>query len=221
MKKIAFILVSIFLFTGCTTIKIENISVEDTINTIIEKDINLYNRVFEGYKFYLPRGLKLITKNDYNMEILSGNDTFYLYVDIISRYYKTKKNFEVKPKNYLSKELRYNEQLGYIDVIKTNEKFFIEFMYNHAKIEAFIEEDKLNEAILNMAYILSSIQYNDEVIKTFVGGNSLDYKEEEYNIFETQKEDSNFLEYYEKYDNYEADSESKNDEDFLDYEILE
>lgn len=221
MKKIIFILVLYLLLTGCTTIDFEKISVEDTINTIIEKDIDLYNNVFEGYKFYLPRGLKVINKNAYNMEILSENDTFYLYVDIISYYYKTKKTFEPNTTSYLSKELRFNDQLGYINITDINGKYFIEFMYNYAKIEAYVTKDKLNQSILNMSYLLSSIQYNNQVIKTFVGENSLDYKEEEYNIFETKKEDSNFLEYIEKYDNYEKDDEKNKDQDILDYEILE
>lgn len=221
MKKIIFILVLYLLLTGCTTIDFEKISVEDTINTIIEKDIDLYNNVFEGYKFYLPRGLKVINKNAYNMEILSENDTFYLYVDIISYYYKTKKTFEPNTTSYLSKELRFNDQLGYINITDINGKYFVEFMYNYAKIEAYVTKDKLNQSILNMSYLLSSIQYNNQVIKTFVGENSLDYKEEEYNIFETKKEDSNFLEYIEKYDNYEKDDEKNKDQDILDYEILE
>ena len=221
MKKIVFIFVSIFLLTGCTTIDFEKLSVEDTINTIIEKDIDLYNNVFEGYKFYLPRGLKIVNKNKYNIEVLSENDTFYLYIDVISYYYKTKSTFEPSNSNYISKELRFNDQLGYINIIEVNDKYFVEFMYNYGKIEALITKDKLNESILNMSYILSSIRYNNEVIKTFVGVNSLDYKEEEYNIFETKKEDSNFLEYIEKYDNYENDEEKNKDQDILDYEILE
>ena len=221
MKKIVFIFVSIFLLTGCRTIDFEKLNVEDTINTIIEKDIDLYNNVFEGYKFYLPRGLKVVNKNKFNMEILSENDTFYLYVDIISYYYKTKKTFEPSTTSYLSKELRFNDQLGYINILDVNGKYFVEFMYNYAKIEALISKEKLRESILNMSYILSSVQYNNEVIKTFVGVNSLDYKEEEYNIFETKKEDSNFLEYIEKYDNYENNEGKNKDQDTLDYEILE
>ena len=219
MKRIIFIFISILLLTGCTTIDFEKLNVEDTINMIIEKDIGLYNNIYEGYKFYVPRGLKIVSKNDYNMEILSEDDTFYLYVDIVSYHYKTKKTFEPSTTNYLSKELRFNDQIGYIDVTEVNGKYFVEFMYNYAKFEAFIEKDKLKQSILNMSYILSSIQYNEQVIETFVGENSLDYKEEEYDIFESKREDSTFLEYIEKYDNYEEKEEK--DQDILDYEVLE
>ena len=122
MKRIIFIFISILLLTGCTTIDFEKLNVEDTINMIIEKDIDLYNNIYEGYKFYVPRGLKIVSKNDYNMEILSEDDTFYLYVDIVSYHYKTKKTFEPSTTNYLSKELRFNDQIGYIDVTEVNGK---------------------------------------------------------------------------------------------------
>ena len=51
MKKIVVILLSIFLLTGCTFIDLKDDKVENIINTVIQKDINLYNNIFEGYKF--------------------------------------------------------------------------------------------------------------------------------------------------------------------------
>ena len=50
MKKILIVFFSIFLLTGCTFVNIEKDSIEDIINTVIEKDINLYNNVFENTK---------------------------------------------------------------------------------------------------------------------------------------------------------------------------
>ena len=220
MKKILIVFFSIFLLTGCTFVNIEKDSIEDIINTVIEKDINLYNNVFEGYKFYVPRGLKIIDKNKYNSKILFKDDTFYLYVDVVSYYYKTKKTFISKTTNYLSKELRFNDKLGYIDITETEDKYFVEFMYNYAKIEAYIDKKYLNEAVLNMAYILSSIQYNEKVIDTLIGENVLDYQEEKYDIFESKRENSNFLEWIEKYDTFTEDEKEKN-QDVLDYEVVE
>ncbi len=220
MKKILIVFFSIFLLTGCTFVNIEKDSIEDIINTVIEKDINLYNNVFEGYKFYVPRGLKIIDKNKYNSKILFKDDTFYLYVDVVSYYYKTKKTFISSTTNYLSKELRFNDKLGYIDITETEDKYFVEFMYNYAKIEAYIDKKYLNEAVLNMAYILSSIQYNEKVIDTLIGENVLDYQEEKYDIFESKRENSNFLEWIEKYDTFTEDEKEKN-QDVLDYEVVE
>ena len=48
MKKIVVILLSIFLLTGCTFIDLKDDKVENIINTVIQKDINLYNNIFEG-----------------------------------------------------------------------------------------------------------------------------------------------------------------------------
>lgn len=221
MKRIIFVFVSVLLLAGCTVIDFQEESVEEIITTIVEKDVDLYNNVFEGYKFYVPRGLKVINKSNNNIEILSDNDTFYMYVDIVSYHYKTKKTFEPSNSNYLSKELRFNDKLGYIDITELYNKYFVEFMYNYVKIEAYIEKEKLNEVILNMSYILSSVQYNDMVINTFVGENSFDYKEEKFDIFESKRDNSSFLEYIEKYDNYNEEKDDKKDEDMLDFESLE
>lgn len=150
-----------------------------------------------------------------------NDDTFYLYVDIVSYHYKTARDFTASSTNYLSKELRYNDKIGYIDITKKSEKYFIEFMYNYAKIEAYVDKDNLNDAVLNMAYILSSIQYNDQVINTLIGENALEYKEEKFDIFESKREQSNFLEWIEKYDNYEETKDNEKNQDILDYEVVE
>ena len=183
MKKIIFIFISILLLAGCTTVDFKNSKVDETIKTIIEKDVDLYNNIFDGYKFYIPRGMKILNKTNNNIKIMSNKDTYYLYVDLVSYYYNVKKTFEPSTTNYLSKELRFNDELGYIDITEINNKYFIEFMYNYAKIEAYVDKDNLNQSVMNMAYILSSIQYNRKVIETLIGENSLDYKEEKYDIF--------------------------------------
>ena len=81
MKKIVVILLSIFLLTGCTFIDLKDDKVENIINTVIQKDINLYNNIFEGYKFYVPRGLKIADKNKYNQAHRFLMDMLLLAVD--------------------------------------------------------------------------------------------------------------------------------------------
>ena len=92
-------------------------------------------------------------------------------------------------------------------------------MYNYSKIESYIEKKNLNSTILNMTYILSSINYNDKTINMLMDNNILDYKEEKYDIFESKKENSNFLEALEKYDNYVE--KEPDDQDVLNFEELE
>ncbi len=219
MKKIIFIFISILLLAGCTTVDFKNSKVDETIKTIIEKDVDLYNNIFDGYKFYIPRGMKILNKTNNNIKIMSNKDTYYLYVDLVSYYYNVKKTFEPSTTNYLSKELRFNDELGYIDITEINNKYFIEFMYNYAKIEAYVDKDNLNQSVMNMAYILSSIQYNRKVIETLIGENSLDYKEEKYDIFKSERENSTFVEYAEKYYNY--DDKKDKDQDILDFDVIE
>lgn len=219
MKKIIFIFISILLLAGCTTVDFKNSKVDETIKTIIEKDVDLYNNIFDGYKFYIPRGMKILNKTNNNIKIMSNKDTYYLYVDLVSYYYNVKKTFEPSTTNYLSKELRFNDELGYIDITEINNKYFIEFMYNYAKIEAYVDKDNLNQSVMNMAYILSSIQYNRNVIETLIGENFLDYKEEKYDIFKSERENSTFVEYAEKYYNY--DDKKDKDQDILDFDVIE
>lgn len=219
MKKIIVVFLSLLLLTGCTVIDFSNKDTVKIVNNVLEKDIELYNNVFEGYKFYVPRGLKVIDKNKYNCKILSENDTFYLYVDVISYHYKTKKEFKVNKNKFVSTQINYDGKVGYIEISRLNDKYFVEFMYNYSKIEAYIEKDSLNKSILNMTYILSSVRYNDMVIQTLIDQNVLDYKEEKFDIFESKTENSNFLEALEKYDNYIE--KEKEDQDILDFEELE
>ena len=220
MKKIIVVFLSLLLLTGCTVIDFSNTNTIDIINNALEKEIDLYNNVFEGYKFYIPRGLKVIDKNKYNCKILSNDDTFYLYTDVISYYYKTKKDFKVNGNKILSTQINYDGKFGYIQVSEVNDKYFVEFMYNYAKIESYIQKANLSESVLNMTYILSSIRYNDKVIETLIDENVLDYKEEKFDIFESKTENSNFLEALEKHEEYNGDEEF-DDQDILDYEEIE
>ena len=71
-------------------------------------------------------------------------------------------------------------------------------MYNYAKIEALVKEDKINEVVLNATYILSTIKYNDDVIKLILDEDYFTKKEEQYDIFTSTNNSTSFeLEYEE------------------------
>lgn len=219
MKKVIMIFLSLLLLTGCTFVNVSDKKVDDIIDEVLTKNVQLYNNVFEGYKFYAPRGLKVIDKNKYNCKILSEDNVLYLYVDVVSYYYKVKNKYSTNDKKVLSKEIDYDGKSGYIEITEVNNKYFVEFMYNYSKIETYIEKKYLNDAVLNMTYILSSMSYNDKVIETLIDEDTLDYKEEKFNIFESKTENSSFLQALEKYDNYvETDPE---DQDILEFEEVE
>ena len=114
-----------------------------------------------------------------------------------------------------------NEEVeGYIEITEYNDLYFLEIMYNYAKIEALVEEKDLKSTIINSCYILSSIEFNDNVIETLIGENVLDYKETIYDIFGPHKDSDNLLDYNDenRYENYNKDD---NDSDVLDKEISE
>ena len=82
--------------------------------------------------------------------------------------------------------------------------YLIEFMYNYAKIEALVTKENINEVVLNSSYILSTIKYNDNVIKLILDEDFFVNKEERYDIFKSTSTSNSFeLEYNEIIDDKE------------------
>ena len=75
-------------------------------------------------------------------------------------------------------------------------------MYNYSKIEAYVSKDYLNDALMNMSYILSTIKFNDEVINKYIGSKGTVSQEEDFNIFDSKKENDSFLTYEKEYGTY-------------------
>jgi len=219
MKKIVLLLCLVVLLTGCSIKTINDDNIDTILYSVLTKDINLANSYFNGYKYYLPRGLTLANKKEYNAKLVSGSNSYYLFVDVIAYYNKVESKF-VPSDGYYSKALNYNNKEGYIEITEYNDLYFLEIMYNYAKIEALVEEKDLKSTIINSCYILSSIEFNDNVIETLIGENVLDYKETIYDIFGPHKDSDNLLDYNDenRYENYNKDD---NDSDVLDKEISE
>ena len=87
MKKLIVLLsILVLLVSGCSINQLDN-NITTNIDTILSEKVNVYNVNFEGYKYYVPKGLKFVTKNDYNALFRDKyNNKYYLYVDIISYY---------------------------------------------------------------------------------------------------------------------------------------
>lgn len=220
-KKLLILTLSILALTGCTNLS--NASLDEITNTMLSSKTNLANTVFDGYKYYVPRGLRLVMKNDYNASFLDEyNNTYYLYIDIISYYNKEKLDYNTNKNAYFSKELNYNNKEGYLEITKVKDSnyYFIEYMYNYGKIEAFVKEKELNNAIINMSSVLSSLKFNRTVLETIVGNKVLNYKEDTYDVMKpkgsTATKDT-YLEYEEKYGIYEGYGDNK-EEDIIEIE---
>ncbi len=210
MKKIGLALL-LLLFTGCTILKVDERSFDSIINTVLYKDINLINTSYDGYKFYKPRGMTVKEKKEYNLEIKDKKNNYYLYVDTIAYYYKTKAEHKEDTSIFYSKNLSNKDKFGYIDITKVDDKYFLEVMYNYAKIEAYLDEDNLYDGFINVCYILSTIKFNDSAIEYKLSNKKFETKSEEFNIFNSKKNDDNFLKYVEEFDKYEQSTAKDQD----------
>lgn len=215
MKKIISLALILILFTGCSITKVNEESFDSIISTVLYTDAKLNNVSFDGYKFYLPRGATVTEKKQSNIEISDEKNKYYLYVDMISFYYKTKSSHEVDNNIFYSKTLNYKNGFGYVDISKVNNKYFIEMMYNYAKIEAYVDDTNLYDAFLNICYILSTIDYNESIINYKLSNKELETTTEEFDIFKSKKDNDDFLQYIEEFDKYDSNQNIGQDQDSL------
>ena len=214
MKKIIItLLFSVLFLSGCTILKVSNDSISDIFETVLYVENNLSNTFMNGYKFYLPQGVKIVDKNDYNIKVKDDSIYYYLYIDTIAYHYKTDNTYTVNDSHFYSAKIDHNNINGYVDIKEVNDKYFIVLMYNYAKIESYVNKSDFDKTLTNMCYILSTIKFNDNVINEYVGENSTIFQEEEFNIFDSKHESDNFLTYEKEYGTYKENSNDINDFD--------
>ena len=219
MKR--FILIAIVLLaSGCTNIN-KNLTSKDDIYknfnslqaTITDSNYEMYNNYRTGYKYYTPKGLYVRGGSEYNEIINSRKYSYHLYVDVISFYNRVISKYEEDNKALYSKQINNKDKFGYVEVNELkNDRYLLEIMYNYAKIEVIVDKSDLEVAFANSMIILSSVKYNNDILTNLVGENVLTSKEIEFNIFETKKTESNFLE-VEANNDYK---EETNDPDLID-----
>ena len=218
-KKILILIICVLTLTGCTNLNNKNI--DELIDIILLDKSNLKNKVFDGYSYYIPKGLKLTNKDEYNMSLLDEyNNTYYFYIDIISYYNQEKLDYKINDKAYFSKKIEYQNKEGYLEInkIQNTDKYFIEYMYNYGKMEAYVDKNNLNSAIINMSSILKSIEFNRTVLESLIGNNVLNYKEDVYDVMKPKGSTATkntYLEYEEKYGVYEGYGNNDNREDTI------
>ena len=213
MKRLVVLLSIVIIFmTGCSVIKLDHTDIGYNIKKILSKKVKLYNVYYDGYKYYLPKGIRFIRKEDYNAILMDeSNNKYYLYVDAVGYYYKMENDYEENGSSHYSKRLNYNKKNGYIQVDKVDSKYFIQFVYNYVKIETYVSPRNLTSAVNNMCYILRSVKFNDSVLESLIGDNVLDYKEEDYILFKGDSTKESFLDVVEREetDRYKKDLEDE------------
>ena len=211
MKKIILLTILLISLTGC--VNINNTSIENLVSTIKRSKLSLTNEYRNGFTYYLPVNMNVLSSDKANEVLTDGNYNYYLYADMISFYNKTSFDYKENKTSYKSLNLKDDKASGYLEINQKNDKYLIEIMYNYAKIEVMVDKDKINEAISNSLIVISSIKFNKDIIENMLGKNVLSFSEEEFNIFETNSSTSNFLEIEKEFGTYEGD-------DIPDYDLV-
>ena len=196
MKKMT-ILLLLVLTAGCSAVRIDTSSIDNTLNVVLSKNNNLYNRIGKGYKYYIPRGVTYMDTDDLNDKLYSNGINYYLYIDVISYYNRVKTNYKENKNAYYSKKIE-GKKDGYLEINKVKGKYKIEFVYNYAKIEALVEKEEIEDVVLNASYILSTVKFNDNIIKIMLNEEYFTNKEETYDVFSSKTSDTNSLGYQEE-----------------------
>ncbi|MBQ3020967.1 MAG: hypothetical protein IJD92_01930 [Bacilli bacterium] len=210
MKRILLIVCFMLCTVGCTNIN--KMNYKDIVNETIKKNSNnkIYNRSSKGYKYYLPKYMSVIDDKDYNEKISSNKYSYYLFIDIIS-YYNNSKITCNNDSYYFSN----NNIEGCLKVNNNNDKYYIEIIYNYAKIEVKVDKEDINNAINNSIIILSTIKYDRDIIDNLIGDNNINSKEENLSIFDNNVSNDNFLDIMEEYDKYEEEEDVIPDYDII------
>ena len=221
MKKFIILLSIIVLCTtGCQVYRFSDTDINSNIDKLMSQKTNMYNVQYDGYKYYLPKGLSFVTKDDYNavLKDMNGN-IYYLYVDVISYYHKIAIDYEVNKQSFYSQMIEYKKNNGYIqiDEYKDDNKYFVQFVYNYVKIEAYIPKDDLIEAVNNMCYVLRSVKYNDSILGSLIGDNVLNYKEEDYTLFKNSASKETYMDVVKRNENEEYSKFIEDEKIDLDY----
>ena len=191
-KRIVLLSIMLLLVSGCSIQQLSNTDFEENISMILSQDTNLSNVNFDGYEYYVPSGMRFVNKDDYNAVLQDRySNRYYLYVDAIGYYHKTENTYKEDKDAFYSKKLKYNKKDGFIEINEEDNNYYIEMVFDYCKMEAYISKEYLVPVINNMSYILRSVQFHDKVLESLIGENVLDYKEETFNIFESNADDSN------------------------------
>ena len=208
MKKIFIFIVCLFVLTGCdNNIDINNI--DSIFDTFLTKTTSLVNNYQEGYKYYLPNGVKVVNSSNYNDKLSYNGYYYYLFVDVVSYYYKTNVEYTVNRDIYYSKVLEYNGINGYAEIEKVNDLYRVKVYYNYSYIETFVSYDDLGQTMVNICYILNSIRFNDAVTEVVVGNKDNNLNEITFDFYTPRKE-GNFIDYINKYDEYKELNDENN-----------
>ena len=207
MKKVLLLILFTLFLCGC--VNVNKSSYDGIINFALKEEKQIFkNKTSQGYSYYLPIGISVLEDNINNVILKKDNYTLYLYLDMVSYYNKVREEYVVKKDSFYSSLIENGDRFGYLEInLLQNKKYLIEIMYNYAKIEVIVENRDIKEMLAYAMAILTSISYNNTIIDSMIGEDTLNYSEIEFNIFETTTNESNLI----QYDENSSSSEKSND----------
>ena len=205
MKKIFILSIFACLFLcGCTTLK--DMSIEEVVDNGTHRTVEVYNKYRQGYKYNLPKGLSIVDNSEYNEVIVSNKYKYFLYIDAVSYHNKIIEKYEENDKSHISMAIDYEDKFGYLEINNVkDDEYLVEIMYIYAKIEVIVNGEDIKVVVANALSILTSVKFNDNILNTLLNEEVSQFKEYEFNIFETSTTtESDYLESIEN-DIYEED----------------
>ena len=219
MKRLIVLLsIVVVLMTGCSVYKLDNTNISKNIKILLSHKTNLHNVNYDGYRYYLPKGVSFVNKDSYNALLKDmNNNRYYMYVDVISYYHKKENDYEINNDSHYSQRLDYNNKTGYVQIDEIDDKYFIQFVYNYVKIEAYVSKKDLTDSITNICYILRSVKFNDSVIESLIGENALDYQEEDFSLFKADSSKESYMEVIKRNESEEYNKYLEDEKIDIDY----
>lgn len=219
MKRLIVLLsIVVVLATGCSIYKLDNTNISKNIKILLSHKTNLHNVNYDGYRYYLPKGVSFVNKDSYNALLKDvNNNRYYMYVDVISYYHKKENDYEINNDSHYSQRLDYNNKTGYVQIDEIEDKYFIQFVYNYVKIEAYVSKKDLTDSITNICYILRSVKFNDSVIESLIGENALDYQEEDFSLFKADSSKESYMEVIKRNESEEYNKYLEDEKIDIDY----
>ncbi len=199
MRKYMLLVVAIFLtLTGCT--KVDDSNLDSVVNSEVASGQVLVNQVARGYKYYLPRGVLVIQDHDFNQQFSLLDTYMYMYVDIVSYYYKNSLNdSDNRDNSYYYKAISHEDKTGYVLIRQEDNEYFVKIVYNYAKCEGYTRKDNLAKLVSYAIIILDSIQYNDMLVEKLINDTNVTSSEITYEIDKPVDSESKFSQYLSEY----------------------
>lgn len=204
-------LICLLLLVGCTKVNDNGNYIESVQGCL--KDHNHVNEVSLGYQYYLPKGVSKLRDYDYNQVFLIDHCYMYLYVDVVSYFYKSDLIASKKEEDYYCQSFDYKGKYGYIRILEDDQnQYYLSIVYHYSKMEGYVPKEKLTKVITLSSIILNSIEYNDTVIEKVLEGDLGQFSEFTYEVKKPDGASSNFSQYLEEYVQKEDETEQLPDE---------